>query len=90
MSIDTEAERMPRPKKIDTALIGIVISILLQCAGGLWWAATSNSRLDKLEGEVAPVRTMTETMARLDERTKGMEITTQRIERKLEGFESRR
>ena len=90
MSTDTEAERMPRPKKIDTALIGIVFAILLQCVTFVWWMATLNSRVDKLEGETAPVRAMTETIARLDERTRGMEITTQRIERKLDGAEAGR
>lgn len=88
MSIDTEAERMPRPKKIDTAIVGIVISLLIQAAGFVWSWSEMNSRVQALERETAPMRNMTETMARLDERTKGMEITTQRIERKLDGAEA--
>ncbi|MET3528545.1 hypothetical protein [Phenylobacterium koreense] len=81
---------MPHPRKIDTALIGIVITIVLQLAGGLWWAATMSGRVDKLEADVAPARQVAETVARLDERFKAMEASTQRIERKMDAAETRR
>lgn len=90
MSLDPVGERLPHPKKIDTALIGIVITLIVQAAGAIWWAATMNARLDKLEADVAPARQVVETVARLDERSKAMEIATQRIERKLDGVEARR
>lgn len=90
MSIETGGERLPHPRKIDTALVGIAVTILLQCIMAIWWAATMNSRVEKLEADVAPVRSMAETMARLDERTRAMEGTTQRIERKLDSAEERR
>lgn len=77
---DQEAERMPRPKKIDTALIGIALSILLQLGAGIWLAATMNTRIATLEAQMEPLSKMSETVARLDERTKGIE----RIERKLD------
>lgn len=82
----SEPHHMTPPRKIDTALVGIVITILLQCATAIWWAAAMSSRIDKLESEVAPVRAVVETVARLDERTKGIE----RIERKLESMENGR
>lgn len=85
MSTD-EAERMPRPKKIDTALIGIAFSIVLQLGAGIWLAATMNTRIEALEQQIAPMQAIVETVARLDERTKGIE----RIERKLDGLEARR
>lgn len=90
MSLDPVGERLPHPKKIDTALIGIVITLIVQAAGAIWWAATMNARLDKLEADIAPARQVVETVARLDERSKAMEIATQRIERKLDGVETRR
>ncbi len=74
------------PKKIDTALVSIAITLLIQTGAGVWWAATTNSRIEKLEENVAPVRVVIETVARLDERTKGIE----RIERKLDALEERR
>lgn len=90
MSLDPVGERLPHPKKIDTALIGIVITLIVQAAGAIWWAATMNARLDKLEADIAPARQVVETVARLDERSKAMEIAAQRIERKLDGVETRR
>lgn len=72
------------PKKIDTALVGIAMAILLQAATGVWWAAKTNSRVDRLEAEMAPVKTVVETVARLDERSKAMDAASQRIERKLD------
>ena len=90
LAMDPGGDRLPHPRKIDTALIGIVITLILQFAGALWWAATMNARLDKLEADIAPARQVVETVARLDERSKAMEIATQRIERKLDGVETRR
>lgn len=90
MSLDAAGDRLPHPKKIDTALIGIVIAIILQAAGALWWAATMNARLDRLEADIAPARQVAETVARVDERLKATEASAQRIERKLEGFEAGR
>jgi len=90
MAMDPGGDWLPHPRKIDTALIGIVITLILQFTGALWWAATMNARLDELEADIAPARQVVETVARLDERTKAMEIATQRIERMLDGVEARR
>jgi hypothetical protein len=90
MTVDPEAERMPRPRKIDTALLGIVLTLLLQGVTAIWWAATMNNRMTQLEKDLAPARTVFETVARLDERSKAMESSTARIERKLDSLEQRR
>ncbi len=74
------------PKKIDTALVGIVLTLLLQTGAGVWWAATTSSRLAKLEEERTPIRQMITSVAVLEERTKGIE----RIERKLNEIEDAR
>lgn len=36
MAMDPGGDRLPHPRKIDTALIGIVITLILQFAGALW------------------------------------------------------
>lgn len=85
MSIDLERERMPRPKKIDTAILALALTTLLNIAAMVWWGSDMNTRVQSLERETAPLRAMTATVERLDERTKGIE----RIERKLDAMEAR-
>lgn len=80
----TDDNSMMRPKKLDVALLGIIITMLLQGAGGVWFAATLNARVQTLENEAVPLKAVVETVARLDERTKAMGESTQRIERRLE------
>lgn len=82
----SEERFLKPPKKIDTALVGIVLTLLLQTGAGVWWAATTSARLAKLEEQRTPINQMIETVAILGERTKGIE----RIERKLEKLEDRR
>lgn len=80
---------MERPRKIDFALIGIAFTILLECGTAVWWASSTDERLRqveaKTEAQAGPLRNVVETVARLDERTKGIE----RIERKLDSMEER-
>lgn len=80
---------MTSPRKIDYALIGIVITILLQGAGAVWFAATINSRVDKLEADTATLRAIPVTVARLDERTSSLVEASRRIEAKLDQERSR-
>lgn len=61
------------PRRFDTAWLGLVFAILLQCGACLWWASKADTRLSKLEAEAAPLRGVIEEVARLDERTKGLE-----------------
>lgn len=82
----TDERFMSPPKKIDTALVAIAITLLMQTGAGVWWAATTSQRVSKLEENNAPISSMIQTVAILDERTKGIE----RIERRLETMENRR
>lgn len=82
----TDERFMHPPKKVDTALVAIAITLLMQSAAGVWWAATTSQRITKLEENNAPITQMIETVAILGERTKGIE----RIERRLETMENRR
>ncbi len=75
--------------RIDWAMIGILITILLQGAAGLWWAAKMDSRISSLEADAVPMRAVVETVARLDERTEAMKASTERIERKLDAENKR-
>lgn len=53
-------------------------------------ARAAGASLAAIFGALAPARQVVETVARLDERSKAMEIATRRIERKLDGVEARR
>ena len=75
------------PRKIDWALLGIVITLLLQGGSALWWASKMDTRLAQLENEAAPLKVAAETVARLDERTKATDASVQRIERKLDRYQ---
>jgi hypothetical protein len=74
---------MRPPKKLDTAIAGLVITVLLQAGTFVWSWSDMNSRVQALEREVAPLRAIAETVGRLDERTKALD----RIERKLDAME---
>jgi anti-sigma-K factor RskA len=78
---------MTAPKKVDYALIGIVITILLQGGGFVWWAAKADTRLSSLEARVAPLAATVEVTARLDERTSSMAKAMERVERKLDTWD---
>lgn len=80
-----EKKGIPQSSRIDTALLGIAFAILVQWGACLWWASNADTRISKLEADIAPVRVILETVARLDERTKGIE----RIERKLDKSDGR-
>ena len=83
MSGEPEPEGMRPPKKLDTAIAGLVITVLLQAGTFVWSWSDMNSRVQALEREVAPLRAIAETVGRLDERTKALD----RIERKLDAME---
>lgn len=74
----------------DWTKVGALFAILVQGAAALWWAAGMDRRVSSLERDLAPLRTMTETVGRLDERTGAMREATARIERKLDNLEERR
>lgn len=77
---------MRPPKKLDTAIAGLVITMLLQAGTFVWSWSDMNGRVQALEREVAPLRAIAETVGRLDERTKALD----RIERKLDAMEPAR
>jgi hypothetical protein len=81
---------MMTPKKIDWALIGIVITLLLYGGSAVWWASKMDSRVMAIEGRMAPIAATVETVGRLDERTLAMQKSADRIERKLDDLEVRR
>lgn len=68
-----DSQRVSGPRRLDTAWLGIAFAILVQCGACLWWASKADTRISKLEADVVPVRGVVEEVARLDERTKGLE-----------------
>ena len=78
------------PHRIDWTMTSVLLAVLIQGAGALWWASGMDRRVSSLERDMAPLRAMTVTVGRLDERTDAMREATARIERKLDNLEERR
>lgn len=85
----------PLDKRVPVAL---VLSLLLQTAGAIWWAATINHRVSELERDmttllhndkqrVEDVRHISEYVARLDERMAQVVVTLREVR---DGLKERR
>ena len=68
--------------------IAVVLSVLIgmfgNTAGVVWWAATSSSRLDRLEEFMAEMRSSDARIARLEQITIMQTTTLNRIEGKVD------
>lgn len=66
-------------RKLNWAMIGVIIALILQAATLIFWGGGINQRVANLERVVGPLADGT--LARLDERTKAMKEQLDRIER---------
>lgn len=69
----------PDARKLNWSMIGVIFALCLQAAALVFWGGGLNQRVSALEQIVAPLSDGT--LARLDERTKGMKEQLDRIER---------
>lgn len=71
-------------QKMSLGALPVVLALLVQTAGVVWWASGMERRVQTLESAVKPVQATSETVARLDERTKATQDGIARVERKLD------
>ena len=65
-------------RKLNWAMIGVIVALIVQAATLVFWGGGINQRVATLERTVAPLADGT--LARLDERTKAMKEQLDRIE----------
>lgn len=74
--------------KVEWALVGIVITVILQGGSIVWFAAQMDQRLSVLEEKVRldgpGARSLAETLAKVDERSAGTAKAVERIEGRLD------
>lgn len=66
-------------RKLNWAMIGVIITLVMQVAVLVFWGGGINQRVVALERVVGPLADGT--LARLDERTKAMQEQLDRIEK---------
>lgn len=82
----TEQHPIPvyRPFQMDrTVTISLVVTLLIQTAGGLIWAGSAAARLSTLETEMESQSAISERLARLEGLTSQMAQSVSHIEREL-------
>ena len=65
-------------------LIGLGIALIGQTATLLMWGVRMDERVQAVEAKVGTVLSISETVARMDERTRAMVQTVERIERRVD------
>ena len=74
----------PRPFQIArTVSLGLLITMIVQMAGGLVWAGSAAARLATLEAEMDSNAAISERLARLEGLTSQMAQSVSHIEREL-------
>jgi hypothetical protein len=80
----SDTNNSPSPRRILRAeVVAIIVALLAQGAGIVWWGSGISQRVTSLESRVAGAQHLTEDMARVDERTKAMDASLLRIEEQL-------
>ena len=64
--------------------IALILAILFQTAGALMWAGAATERLSQLESQAYDRRGLIERTARLEEQTRHLQATLDRIEDKID------
>ena len=72
------------PTFLRAEVLGLIIAMLVQAAGLVWWGSQITSRVTALEAKVAASAHQAEDIARIDERTKSIDESVARIERQLD------
>ena len=69
--------------------VGIIITILFQAAGGLWFLSKLDSRLDVLEKQNVENVQVNKSFIALEVNLKAMQASQSRIEKRLEKMDDR-
>lgn len=70
--------KLPNP-----SLLMLVVGLLVQSAGIVWWGAHIDQRMSAVEDKVAAGANVQATIARLDERTSNLVTTVNRIDARM-------
>lgn len=76
--------------RFNWSMAGVVLALLLQTAGLVVWGAKLDQRVATLEQRTASAEKLSETVARVDERTQALVTTVNRIDTRLGEQERRR
>lgn len=69
--------------------LALVVAVLLQAAGAMFWAGAAAERISALEAAAAGARPVAERLARLEAEVAAMRLQLDRIERRLEATDAR-
>lgn len=69
---------------IDWGMVSVLVAVVVQTCGIVWWGAGINTRVARLEQDVRPLSAASATVAVLDERTENMKKTLDRVESRLD------
>lgn len=86
-AVITELKR--NEKRIEWGAAALLVTILIQTGGIVWWGAKIDQRVSNLEEKISATASAGETIARLDERTASMVISIDRIDRRVSAAEER-
>jgi Tfp pilus assembly protein PilO len=76
--------------KIDMRVtLALVLALLVQAAGAVFWMGSAAERIAALEASVSEARPVAERLARLEAEVSAMRAQLDRIERKLEAADGR-
>ena len=70
--------------KISPGLLPVIVALAIQSATAIWWASGVERRIVTLESEVRPLSQLSDTVGRLDERSKATADGIDRVEHKLD------
>lgn len=79
-------------RHVDWSIIGVIgsiVTILIQTAGLVWWAAGIDQRMANVEQKLGSFESAAATLARLDERTQAIQTDTTRIYSRVDSLEQR-
>lgn len=74
----------PWPNFLRVEILALILALLVQGAGLIWWGSQITARVSVLENKVTAASHQGEDIARIDERTKSIDESVARIERRLD------
>lgn len=75
----------PWPKFLRAEVIALGVTLMVQVGGIVWGYSQLSARVGQLEAKVSAAAHQSEDIARIDERTKSIDESVSRIERRIDG-----
>lgn len=83
----TDPRSQPGPLRFNWPMAGVVLALLVQTFGLIVWGAKIDQRVGALEQKVSASEKLSETVARMDERTSAMKSTLDHMDSRLSAEE---